>query len=189
MELGAVLDTYAARSTREAADLQRLRELSTRPEAWARTAPVHATASAIILHPLSGRVLLRWHERMQAWLQVGGHADPGETRPLDVALREAHEETGLSDLEAWPDPQQPSVIQVVIVPVPAGRGEPAHHHADVRYVLSTNRPQDATPESPKARLRWLALPEAVAEVAEENLRTCLLRVADLQRGRAGTATA
>jgi 8-oxo-dGTP pyrophosphatase MutT (NUDIX family) len=178
--LAVALDTYGPRSEDEAADLARLRDLSGRADAWARSAPLHATGSAIVLHPDSGRVLLRWHERMHAWLQVGGHADPGETVPFDIALREAHEETGLSDLAAWPDPHQPSIIQVVIVPVPAGRGEPAHEHADIRYVLSTRRPDDATPESSRARLRWLQLDEAIAEVAEENLRNCLRRIAELQ---------
>jgi 8-oxo-dGTP pyrophosphatase MutT (NUDIX family) len=178
--LTAALDTYRPRSDAEAVDLERLRELSGRPDAWARSAPLHATGSAMILHPASGRVLLRWHERMHAWLQVGGHADPGETVPFDIALREAHEETGLVDLVAWPDPHQPRVMQVVIVPVPAGRGEPAHEHADIRYVLSTSRPDDATPESAVARLRWLPLDEAIAEVAEDNLRTCLRRIAELK---------
>lgn len=187
-ELAEVLESYVPRSDQEAADLARLRELSSQPEVWARTAPVHATGSALIVHPPSGRVLLRWHARMQAWLQVGGHADPGETSPLAVALREAHEETGLGELQAWPNPRQPSVIQIVIVPVPAGRGEPAHHHADVRYLLSTDRPEDATPESPGARLRWLPLHEAIAEVAEDNLRICLQRIAELQQTRTGSAS-
>jgi 8-oxo-dGTP pyrophosphatase MutT (NUDIX family) len=36
-------------------------------------------------------------------LQVGGYGDPGENEPLEIALREAAEETGLSDLVPWPD--------------------------------------------------------------------------------------
>ena len=35
------------------------------------------------------------------------------------------------------------------------------------------------PESAVARLRWVPLDEAIAEVAEDNLRTCLQRVAEL----------
>jgi 8-oxo-dGTP pyrophosphatase MutT (NUDIX family) len=167
-------------SDQEAADVQRLRNVSAGGDPWARSSALHATGSAIIFHPESRRVLLRWHERMQAWLQVGGHADPGETSPFEVALREAHEETGLMDLVPWPNPQQPTVVQVVIVPVPMGRGEPAHEHGDIRYVLSTNRPNEATPEVSAARLRWLPLQDAIAEVAEENLRTFLLRIAELR---------
>jgi 8-oxo-dGTP pyrophosphatase MutT (NUDIX family) len=177
--LAAVLDDYVPRSDQEAADLERLRALSARPDAWTRSSPLHATGSAIIVHPDTRRVLLRWHQRMQAWLQVGGHADPGETSPLEVALREAREETGLGDLVPWPDERQPSVVQVVIVPVPAGRGEPAHQHADVRYALATRRPDDATPESSVALLRWLRIEEAISEVAEDNLRICLERIAEL----------
>lgn len=180
--LADILDEYVARSDEEAADIGRLRALAARGDVWARSLPLHATGSAVILHPDSGRVLLRWHERMQAWLQVGGHADPGETSPLDIALREGREETGLGDLAPWPDPSRPTVLQIVIVPVPAGRGEPVHEHADVRYVLSTNRPDDAMPESPVARLRWLSLEAAIAEVAEDNLRTCLQRVAARHAG-------
>ncbi len=172
----AVLGAYKPRSAEEVEDVDRLRALCARRDAWDRSSTLHATGSAIILHPESGRVLLRWHDRMQAWLQVGGHADPGETDPFGIALREAHEETGLGDLVAWPNPRRPSVVQVVIVPVPAGPAEPAHDHADLRYVLSTGHPDDATPESSTVRLRWLPLEAAIAEVAEDNLRTCLQRV-------------
>ena len=48
---------------------------------------------------------------------------------------EAAEETGLEDLVAWPSAE---ILHVVAVPVPAGKGEPAHEHADVRYVLATS---------------------------------------------------
>ena len=185
-DLTAILAAYVPRSAQEVADLQRLKALVALPGAWNRALPLHATGSAIILHPATGRVLLRWHQRMRAWLQVGGHGDPGETSPLAVALREGREETGLADLAPWPDPDEPRVMQVVICPVPAGRGEPAHEHADVRYVLATSRPDDATPESTVAQLRWLPIEEAISEVAEDNLRICLQRVADLCRARRAT---
>jgi len=125
------------------------------------------------VHPGSGRVLLRWHRRQQAWLQVGGHADPGESDPLAIALREAGEETGLSDLVPWPDAQ---IRHVVIVGVPASSREPAHEHADVRFVLATGTPDAARPESPGAPLRWLSPREAREATSEANLRETLSRV-------------
>ena len=48
-------------------------------------APLHVTGSAVVVHPPTQRVLLRWHERMQSWMQVGGHADPGETDAFAIA--------------------------------------------------------------------------------------------------------
>src|SRR5262245_56598319 len=119
-----VLETYRPRSEDEAEDVARLRRLACEEDPWTRASLLHATGSAVIIHPPTRRVLLRWHERMQAWLQVGGHADPGETHPLDIALREAREETGLTDLVAWPDASTPRIVQVAVVPVLAGNGEP-----------------------------------------------------------------
>jgi 8-oxo-dGTP pyrophosphatase MutT (NUDIX family) len=174
MNLDAVLEAYLPRSPEEAHDVHRLRQQA---DPWTRASPLHATGSAIVLDPASGRILLRWHERQQAWLQVGGHADPGETSPFAIALREAREETGLPDLTAWPDPQAPRLMQVVIVPVPAGKGEPPHEHADLRYVLATAQPEAVVPESARAQLRWLNLDAALAEVTETNVRECLLRIA------------
>src|SRR5579871_5421231 len=90
---------------------------------WSRSLQLHFTASALVLHPESGRVLLRWHPRLGRWLQVGGHGDPGESDPLAIALREAAEETGLADLVPWPDA---SLRHAVLCDVPASAAEPAH---------------------------------------------------------------
>jgi 8-oxo-dGTP pyrophosphatase MutT (NUDIX family) len=175
--IAKLLDVYQPDGATEAADLARLRVLAAaEPDLWSRAVPVHVTGSAVIVHPGSGRVLLRWHQRQQAWLQVGGHADAGETDPLAIALREAREETGLTDLVPWPDGE---IRHVAIVPVPASAREPAHEHADLRFVLATEQPDAARPEGPQAPLRWLSLDEARQATAEANLRETLRRVGKL----------
>jgi 8-oxo-dGTP pyrophosphatase MutT (NUDIX family) len=181
-DLAAVLDEYRPRSDEEARDVDRVRELVA-GDPWARSSLLHVTGSAFILHPDTGRVLLRWHDRMQGWLHVGGHAGPGETSPFHVALREAQEETGLPDLAPWPDALRPTLLHVVIVPVPAGRGEPGHEHADFRYLLATGRPDDATPETAAARLRWVPVAQARSTAAEANMRVSLGRIAEILAGR------
>jgi 8-oxo-dGTP pyrophosphatase MutT (NUDIX family) len=169
-----LLDRYHPHGDAEAADVRRTRELAAAtPDPWLRSSPLHVTASAVIVHPGSGRVLLRWHQRQQAWLQVGGHGDPGESDPLAVALREAREETGLTDLAPWPDAE---LWQVAIVSVPENSKEPAHEHADVRFIFATDEPDAARPESPGAPLRWLPAGEAVDATSEANLRDMLFRV-------------
>jgi 8-oxo-dGTP pyrophosphatase MutT (NUDIX family) len=185
-DLVGALARFRPRSTTETAAVARIRELAATGDPWSRASPLHVTGSAVVVHPPTGRVLLRWHERMRRWLHVGGHVDPGETSPLATALREGREETGLDDLTLWPDAAHPLLVHVAIVPVPAGKGEPAHEHADLRYLLATARPDDVVPESASARLRWLTVRDAEAAVGEDNLRETLTRVAPLLGGdRAG----
>jgi 8-oxo-dGTP pyrophosphatase MutT (NUDIX family) len=134
------------------------------------------TGSALVVHPPTARVLLRWHDRLGGWFQVGGHADPGETDPFVTAVREGREETGLEDLVAWPGPD-PVIEQLVAVPVPAAKGEPDHEHLDVRYLLSTVTPGAIRPEKPGADLQWLEVAAAL-DLVEDNLKVLVRRVAD-----------
>src|SRR5215469_10879597 len=116
-----MLNGYQATGDAEAADLARMTSLAAAAaEPWSRAQPLHFTASALVVHPPTRQVLLRWHVRLGRWLQVGGHADPGESDPLAVALREASEETGLTDLVPWPDER---LRHAVICSVPASADE------------------------------------------------------------------
>ena len=176
-DLVTLLDRYGPQGGAEAADIQRVRALiQAAADPYRRDLPLHVTASAVIVHPPTAQVLLRWHQRQQAWLQVGGHGDPGETDPLAVVAREAEEETGLSDLAPWPDAE---IKHVVIVNVPPGKGEPAHQHADVRFFMTTQDPDAIRPESAHAPLRWLSLPEARETTSQDNLRETLARIEPL----------
>ncbi len=171
------LEAYVARSPDEATDLARARALLAGGDAWSRTRPLHMTGSALVVHPPTRRILLRWHDRLGGWFQVGGHADPGEIDPFVTAVREGREETGLDDLVAWPGPE-PVIEHLVTVPVPAAKGEPDHEHLDVRYLLATAAPEAIRPENPTAKLRWLDVDESLTFVPEENLRVLLRRAAD-----------
>ena len=174
------LSELAARATGvEAADVAALAVVAEAADAWDRSTPLHLTASALVVHPPTRRVLLRWHQRQQAWLQVGGHGDPGESDPLAIALREGREETGLTDLHPWPDADAPALVQVAVVSVPANEKEPAHRHGDLRYLLATATPDIIQAEDDGSPLRWLTVEEAVELTTEENLREALRRTATL----------
>lgn len=182
--IGPLLRAHRPAESFEAADLVRVRELvETEADPWARSLPLHLTASALVVHPPTRRVLLRWHTRHKAWMHVGGHGDPGETEPLDVALREAREETSLGDLRPWPDR---SLLQVAVVPVPATPKEDAHEHADLRFVFATDEPDAAKPERPDAPVRWMSVAHARELTAEPNVRRALILLEAVLHDVAGT---
>jgi 8-oxo-dGTP pyrophosphatase MutT (NUDIX family) len=169
-----LLTEYQPDGEAEAADVRRMSQLAaTAADPWSRSQlPLHLTASALVLHPASRRVLLRWHVKHDRWLQVGGHGDPGETDPLQIALREAREETGLSDLVPWPDG---NLRHVAVCYVRPSGAEPEHEHGDLRYFLATEHPDDIAPENEQSPLRWLTIAEARVLVGDNNLAETLVR--------------
>lgn len=175
--LTALLTSYQATGGTEARDLARMTRLAASSrDPWSRSLPLHFTASALVVHQKTSRVLLRWHVKHGLWLQVGGHADPGESDPLLIALREAREETGLADLAPWPDG---SLRHAVVCHVRASGREPEHEHADLRYVLATCSPDAIAPEDEESPLRWLTVDAARELVGGNNLRHTLDRAESL----------
>lgn len=172
-----LLNGYRASGDAEAADLRRMREVAaSAADPWSRSLPLHFTASALVVHPATRRVLLRWHHKLGRWLQVGGHGDPGEGDPLAIALREAAEETGLTDLAPWPDG---SLQHAALCHVPASAAEPEHAHADLRFILATSEPGAIVPENERSPLRWLPAGEAAELVGSNNARDLVDRASAL----------
>ena len=82
------------------------------------------------------------------------------------------------DLVAWPDPAAPRLVHVVIVPVPAARGEDA---ARARRLPLRARDRDARRDRPRGRFRalqWCTLDEA-ARLAAGQPAHHARRVADV----------
>ena len=75
--------------------------------------PGHITGSSWILDQSRQYVLLVHHGTLNKWLQPGGHAD-GEEDVLNVALREAQEETGLKHFKLL----QEEIFDLDIHPIP-----------------------------------------------------------------------
>ncbi|MER6204405.1 NUDIX hydrolase [Streptomyces sp. NPDC001642] len=127
---------------------------------WKSCHSGHVTASALVIDPEHGRVLLTLHKKLRMWLQMGGHCEPEDTSLKEAALREATEESGIPGLTLLPD----GPVRLDRHAIPA----PCHVHYDVQYAVVA--PPDAVQEisDESLDLRWFPYDE-VASVADESV--------------------
>ncbi|MFI5966328.1 NUDIX hydrolase [Streptomyces asoensis] len=122
---------------------------------WKACRDGHVTASALVVDPERGRVLLTLHRKLRMWLQMGGHCEPVDGTLRAAALREANEESGIAGLSLLPGG-----------PVRLDRHHtPCAWHYDVQYAaLATAGAVEAISDE-SLDLRWFAYDE-VADVAD-----------------------
>jgi len=129
-----------------------------RPDAARRELPEgHLTGSAWLVSADGQRVLLTHHRKLGMWLQLGGHAD-GDADLARVALREAEEESGLSDLVV-----EPEIFDLDCHSIPARGNDPEHFHYDVRFVVHATGSEQFAVSDESHALAW----REVAEVAQD----------------------
>lgn len=139
----------------------------------------HITGSAWIVNESFEACLLVHHRKLGLWLQLGGHAD-GESNILNVAVREAEEESGLTNLKVLSE----EIFDVDVHAIPARVGEPAHFHYDVRFLLQASSwlPLHRS-ERESLELAWVSLEviqkeekyRAVKRIAEKNIQEFLMK--------------
>lgn len=172
-ELREALGSHAASSPEEAEALDRIRGFLAKPaDPFARDNPEgHITGSAVVARPDGSAFLLVHHRKLRRWLQPGGHTEEADASAFATALREAREETGISDLDA---PLGETILDVDVHPIPAHGRDAAHSHFDVRYLLTSSEAEHAdNAEDPARPMRWMTLDEARSRGADGSLLRAL----------------
>lgn len=168
LRLLSLLEAHVAADAGEQAHLDHQLDFARRePACFDRTTlPGHFTGSAFILDPARGLVLLHHHQKLDRWLQMGGH-DEGERDVLATALREAREESGLGGLQL-PTERNP-VIDVDVHAIPARKTEAGHLHLDVRVVVRADAERDLPQMDPNESraLAWVPLAELPSRMGNE----------------------
>lgn len=126
--------------------------------------PDHLTASTLVVNAEGDAVLLTLHAKARAWFQLGGHCEPGDETLAGAALREATEESGLTDLTLDPVPVQ---LSEHAVPFCGSTGDV--HHLDVRFVAVAPPGSEHVVSDESLDLRWWpvdALPDPEPDLVE-----------------------
>jgi len=124
----------------------------------------HITGSAFIVNSKKTRTLLTHHHKLEKWLQLGGHSD-GNPDTLNVALREAEEESGVKGIVAVSE----NIFDVDVHPIPEHGNEPAHFHYDVRFLFQADDAQPLIISSESKDLAWIPLERITEYTTEESV--------------------
>ncbi|MFG2116507.1 NUDIX hydrolase [Streptomyces sp. NPDC048718] len=120
----------------------------------------HVTASALVIVPSRGQVLLTLHRKLNMWLQMGGHCEPDDRTVAQAAMREAAEESGIPDLTLLSG----GPVRLDRHPIPGT----CQWHLDVQYAALAPAGAAAAISDESLDLRWFGYDE-VADVADASV--------------------
>lgn len=142
------------------------------PHSARRRAKVEKSAGGVIYrHSAAGPHILLIHDAYGHWGLPKGHIEAGET-PVQAALREVREETGLYELVAGP------LLRTVDWYFRTPKGL---IHKYCHFFLIESPRGETVPQAEEGitECRWLAVREAVERISYENARE-VLKLAELE---------
>ncbi len=130
----------------------------------------HFTASDWIVNKERTKVLMAYHNIYQSWAWTGGHAD-GDSELLQVALKEAREETGLTNLKVLSHVIYSLQILTVDSHIKNGKFVPSHLHLDCCFLLEADEKEKVRiKEDENSEVKWVNRNEAIHITKEEKMK-------------------
>ena len=130
----------------------------------------HFTASNWIVNKDRTKVIMIYHNIYKSWAWTGGHAD-GDSDLLHVALKEANEETGLSNLKVLSDGIFGIQILTVDSHIKRGKFVPSHLHLDCCFLLEADENEKLRiKEDENSNIKWIPIEKATKLTNEEKMK-------------------
>lgn len=139
----------------------------------------HFSASCWITNKEHTKVLMNWHNIYKNWGWLGGHND-GDRDFLNVALKEAMEESGLKDIKPLID--KPISIEILPVTYHMKNGKfiSSHTHMNLTYLLEAKEDEQLIIKPDEnSGLKWVLLDEAINMTNEEGMKPIYKKLNDV----------
>ncbi len=157
------LSGYQSSYVEEASFISRFLKLLSHPDCYKRTLESgHITGSSWIIDSSNQYVLLTHHKKLDRWLQLGGHAD-GDENILNVATREAEEESGLKFIKLIDE----SLFDLDIHLIPENPKDREHYHYDVRFLFEADMNEKLIISNESKDLKWIKI-DALAQLTQND---------------------
>ena len=131
----------------------------------------HFTASNWIVNHERTKILMAYHNIYQSWAWTGGHAD-GNSNLLEVALKEATEETGLTNLKVLSNGIYSIEILTVESHKKRGKFVPAHLHLDCCFLLEADEEAPLhIKEDENSGLKWVNKDQVIEITKEKQMKS------------------
>lgn len=170
MNLLELLNAYKVINKEEESQVNEIINfINTHPNCFHRTEKVgHITGSAWIVDPTFSYSLLTHHKKLNMWYQLGGHSD-GEKNTLNVALREAEEESGIQNIKSYSN----EIFAIDIQKMPEYKDEPEHIHYDIVFLFIADMKEKLVLSTESKDLSWVKL-EEISSLVKDKLITKLI---------------
>ena len=135
----------------------------------------HVTGSAWIVDAEKKYTLLTHHKKLNSWFQLGGHAEDSEISVLDVAEREAREESGLKSIKIL----NAHIFSVDVHLIPPNENFPAHHHYDIRFLFEADKNEPVNISDESNALKWILLDDVHLYNADASILSMVEKVRNI----------
>lgn len=165
-----LIEDYEQRFPEEADVVARLRDfINSHTKCFDRTLKCgHLTGSAWLVDLTGKRVLLTDHKKLNGWFQLGGHADNNHNI-LDVALKEAQEESGIHNIV----PVSSQIFDIDIHLIPKHGEVEEHYHYDISFAFQVVDTEEYVVSEESHDLAWVD----TTKVSEYSSSESMLRLA------------
>jgi 8-oxo-dGTP pyrophosphatase MutT (NUDIX family) len=124
----------------------------------------HLTPSCWIVNKDRTKVLMIHHSARDIWSWLGGHAD-GDTNLLNVALKEAEEESGLKNIKVLSKDIFDLSTLLSSTQIKNGKPLSAHLHYTPTFLFEADEAEELKMSENEAKdIRWLSVDEVIDKV-------------------------